>query len=41
MIGKVVTLTMLAMAGAIELTPDNWEKETTGKTVFIKFLAPW
>jgi len=32
---------MLAMAGAMELTPDNWEKETGGKTVFIKFQAPW
>jgi len=30
-----------ALAAAIELTPDNWEKETAGKTVFIKFLAPW
>jgi len=26
---------------AIELTPDNWDTETAGKTVFIKFLAPW
>ena len=25
----------------IELTPDNWDAETAGKTVFIKFLAPW
>jgi hypothetical protein len=41
MIGKVVTLSMLAMAGAIELTPDNWDEQTAGKTVFIKFLAPW
>jgi len=28
-------------ASAIELTPDNWDAETGGKTVFIKFLAPW
>jgi len=41
MIGKVVALNMLALAGAMELTPDNWEKETSGKTVFIKFQAPW
>jgi len=27
--------------GAMELTPENWEKETSGKTVFIKFQAPW
>jgi hypothetical protein len=28
-------------ANAIELTSDNWEAETSGKTVFVKFLAPW
>jgi len=28
-------------AAATELTPDNWDSETAGKTVFIKFLAPW
>jgi len=28
-------------ASAIELTPDNFEAETAGKQVFIKFLAPW
>lgn len=28
---------------AVELTPDNFEKEVTssGKSAFIKFLAPW
>ena len=30
-----------AIAGGMELTPDNWDKEVSGKTVFIKFLAPW
>jgi len=25
----------------IELTPDTWEDAVAGKTVFIKFLAPW
>jgi hypothetical protein len=34
-------LTGLMTASAIELTPDNWDTETAGKTVFIKFLAPW
>jgi len=34
-------LSLLAVAGAMELTPDTWAKETAGKTVFIKFLAPW
>merc|ERR1719464_747063 len=28
-------------SSAIELTPDNWEAETSGKTVFLKFFAPW
>jgi hypothetical protein len=37
----IVFLLGLAVANAIELTPDNWDAETAGKTVFIKFLAPW
>ena len=28
-------------ASAIELTLENWEAETSGKTVFIKMFAPW
>ena len=28
-------------ASAIELTPDNFAAETDGKTVFLKFFAPW
>jgi hypothetical protein len=29
-------------AGAVELTPDNYDKEMgQGKAAFIKFLAPW
>jgi len=30
-----------ALANALELTPDTWDEQTAGKTVFIKFLAPW
>jgi hypothetical protein len=26
---------------AIELTPANFDEKTAGKSVFIKFLAPW
>ena len=28
---------------AVELTPDNFDKEVlkSGKSAFIKFLAPW
>jgi len=32
---------LLAQAGAMELTSDNWAAATAGKTVFIKFQAPW
>lgn len=28
-------------ASAIELSPANWEAETAGKSVFLKFFAPW
>jgi len=28
-------------AGAVELTPANFDEMTAGKSVFIKFLAPW
>jgi len=31
----------LALASAHELTPDNYDELTSGKTVFIKFQAPW
>ncbi|KAJ8599843.1 hypothetical protein CTAYLR_005621 [Chrysophaeum taylorii] len=35
-------LALLATAAAaLELTPDSWEEAVEGKTVFIKFFAPW
>ena len=34
-------LGLAATANAIELTLDNFDAETSGKTVLIKFLAPW
>jgi protein disulfide-isomerase-like protein len=34
-------LAFFAVANALELTADNWEAETAGKTVFLKFFAPW
>ena len=38
----VISLGLMAVGtSAIELTPDNWDAETAGKTVFIKFFAPW
>lgn len=33
--------TLVLSASAIELTPDTWDTETSGKTVFVKFFAPW
>lgn len=42
MFSRAVLITaLLGGAGAIELTSANWDKETAGKSVFIKFLAPW
>jgi hypothetical protein len=34
-------LALIASVSAISLTPDNWDEATGGKTVFIKFQAPW
>ena len=42
-----LSLTILALAAATasasvtSLTPDNYDALTDGKTVFIKFFAPW
>jgi len=32
---------LLVGASALELTPANYDDAIAGKTVFIKFLAPW
>jgi len=37
----VALLGLLAGTNALELTPDNWDDAVAGKTVFLKFLAPW
>jgi len=34
-------LALAASGSALELTPDNWDAETSGKSVFLKFFAPW
>jgi len=34
-------LVSLSLVQAMELTQDNWDAETSGKTVLIKFQAPW
>jgi hypothetical protein len=40
-IKALLVLSAAASVGATELTEANWEEQTSGKTVFIKFLAPW
>jgi len=37
----LLLVSMMVGAGALELTMDNFDKETAGKTVLIKFQAPW
>jgi len=34
-------LGLMAPTNAVELTLANWDAETAGKTVLIKFQAPW
>ncbi|EED89001.1 predicted protein [Thalassiosira pseudonana CCMP1335] len=34
-------LAVASSTSALELTPDNFAAETDGKTVFLKFFAPW
>jgi len=41
---KTTAALLVAMAGAAaatELTPETWDDAVAGKTVFVKFLAPW
>jgi len=39
---SILTLaTVTTMALGLELTPDTWDEQTAGKTVFVKFFAPW
>jgi len=37
----VASVAVLGGAGATELTKENWDEAVAGKTVFVKFLAPW
>lgn len=36
-----LALALAGSASAMELTPNNYAAETDGKTVFLKFFAPW
>jgi len=41
-IDQMLALLLLsALVSSVELTPDTWDDAVAGKTVFIKFLAPW
>jgi len=42
-VAALFALVASAQGTAVELTPDNYDKEVTqsGKAAFIKFLAPW
>jgi len=37
----LATAALFSMAGAIELTKETWDAAVSGKTVFVKFQAPW
>ena len=41
MFSKFLIAALAASASAIELTPETWSEKTAGKTVFVKFFAPW
>jgi hypothetical protein len=34
-------ISTVTAGGVPSLTPDNYDKLTEGKTVFLKFFAPW
>lgn len=34
-------ISLLHSCAAKELTKENWDQETNGQNVFVKFLAPW
>jgi hypothetical protein len=37
---KILTL-LVVSAGANDLTKETWDAAVAGKSVFVKFLAPW
>lgn len=41
MLRQILFALFLPSALSIELTSESWQKETEGKTVFVKFFAPW
>jgi hypothetical protein len=41
MLKKFVLFGLATCGAAKELTPDTWDEAVAGKTVFVKFQAPW
>eukprot|EP00434_Breviolum_minutum_P000213 symbB.v1.2.000177.t1/scaffold9.1/size550961/33 len=37
----VLAMAMVMVAGAKELSKESWDDAVSGKTVFVKFFAPW
>jgi len=41
MLRVALTAVLLGSATASELTKETWEDAVAGKSVFVKFQAPW
>jgi len=39
--GAAILMVLATAANAIELTTESWESAVAGKSVFVKFQAPW
>jgi len=37
----LTVVALLASAGAMDLTKETWDGAVAGKSVFVKFQAPW
>jgi hypothetical protein len=37
----LIAATLIVGASALSLTPENYDSAVAGKTVFIKYQAPW
>jgi hypothetical protein len=40
-LASLFAMLMAGVAGATELTKETWDAAVSGKTVFVKFQAPW
>jgi len=39
--GAAILMVLATGVNAVELTTASWESAVAGKSVFVKFLAPW